>query len=1326
MSQAAKWFDPVIGVDIHLIQPPGPVPPVPVPHPFVGIVFDPVGMAVGMAINAAISGIFGGPFSGPVFINGMPAANTGTQVKGMPVHIPIGGVFVNPPSNEGTIITGSKTVHILGCSAARLTSMVMTCNDPVNMPTSVVMAVPNGKPVLIGGPDSLDVLAAVLSGIRTKWVSEKLHGLLQAKPGSWRSKVICFLTGHPVDVATGRVLTGHVDFCLRGPIPFKCERIYYSASTYRGPLGHGWHHSFDQHLTVREDAIFLRAEDGREIEFDYIEEGETTHNPVENLTLERQRDGFIVWASLGMILSFARQRSDGVFRLTAIKDQNGNTLQLRYELDRLVSVTDSRGRVIHFVNDALGRLVALKAPPPTGIGEHVTVARFEYDLAGDLVAAFDAQGKAFRYVYRNHLLVKETNRNGLSFHFAYDEYEPHGWCVRTWGDGGIYDHKLTYRKTAHITVVENSLGAKTTYLCNSAGLVSTVIDPIGGKTKYEWDDCCRKVVETDPLGRTFKYTYDAQGNTTELVDPIGNATRFEYNPHGVGTVLIDPTGARWERILDARGNLVATVDPLGTRISYRRDSTGRITDVLLPEGRDEHYRFVSKRAGQETTVYTDSNGCSSEYTRDAWERLIRYTDALGREVEYTYNLAGKIISMRLPNGALHRSEYDPEGNRVREINGDGKVTTFRYADMNRLVERVDARGNRVQFEHDTEGRLIRVVNESGESYELTRNQAGHVIATTGFDGRRCHFRVNQAGEVDAVTDSTGRPTTFERDGLGRVIVKKTSDGETAAFEFDGFGRMTSATNAHREIRWERDALGRVLREIQGDLTVEMAYDPVGRRRQRLVQTGQFASDCKYSYDKVDRVTSIAIGSQRLSLEWSPEGQLRGLEFGGKAKLEQRFDELDRLIEQQWRLTSAKIKLNRAYVYDEESNLIEKQDSRRGNSYFEYDETQQLTRATVPELGSLTFAYDANGNLTRAPNGANLEFGPGNRLRSTEELPWQFDSEGNTTFRPDETPGSGWRFEHNAENRLKRCIRRDKRSDQEESVEFGYDAIGRRCCKRSGERRTDYYYDGHLLAAERSNESGAAPIVYHFQPDSDFAPLLQVRGSSIFLFANDHLGVPQEIIDDSGQVRWSGSYHPFGKLVKEQAPDERVRNPFRFPGQYFDPETGLCQNGFRYYDSAYGRYTTQDPAGLAGDFNLYAYVRNPLCWIDPFGLYEMALGRTKYKDGTRLRDFANETNAQTWTDLGVTRGDKGWFPNIKKGIDGADHIHFNLTDLDIDRALKPVVIRPNKIEEDEAKNLTNMELQHIRNNWSKFKDKVTFWIKEDGKFKKLDKPPFECG
>ena len=70
--------------------------------------------------------------------------------------------------------------------------------------------------------------------------------------------------------------------------------------------------------------------------------------------------------------------------------------------------------------------------------------RFAYDADGDLIEATDALGHRFRYEYETHLLTRETDRNGLSFYFAYDGWDSEAYCVRTWGDGGIYDHVLDY------------------------------------------------------------------------------------------------------------------------------------------------------------------------------------------------------------------------------------------------------------------------------------------------------------------------------------------------------------------------------------------------------------------------------------------------------------------------------------------------------------------------------------------------------------------------------------------------------------------------------------------------------------------------------------------------------------------------------------------------------------------------------------------------------------------------------------------------------------------------------------------------------------------
>ena len=105
---------------------------------------------------------------------------------------------------------------------------------------------------------------------------------------------------------------------------------------------------------------------------------------------------------------------------------------------------------------------------------------------------------------------------------------------------------------------------------------------------------------------------------------------------------------------------------------------------------------------------------------------------------------------------------------------------------------------------------------------------------------------------------------------------------------------------------------------------------------------------------------------------------------------------------------------------------------------------------------------------------------------------------------------------------------------------------------------------------------------------------------MYYVISDHLGTPQQIVDSAGTVVWKAAFLPFGKA---QVLTETVSNNIRFPGQYFDAETGLHYNWNRYYDPDTGRYLTPDPIGLDGGLNLYAYVAgDPVNGLDPTGLF----------------------------------------------------------------------------------------------------------------------------
>jgi len=123
---------------------------------------------------------------------------------------------------------------------------------------------------------------------------------------------------------------------------------------------------------------------------------------------------------------------------------------------------------------------------------------------------------------------------------------------------------------------------------------------------------------------------------------------------------------------------------------------------------------------------------------------------------------------------------------------------------------------------------------------------------------------------------------------------------------------------------------------------------------------------------------------------------------------------------------------------------------------------------------------------------------------------------------------------------------------------------------------------------------------------------------LYYVHNDPLGTPQVLTDEAGTVVWRAQYDPFGKAAVDEDPDgdgSRVTSNVRFPGQYYDQETGLHYNYFRYYDPSTGRYVTADPIGLEGGINSYLYAKaNPLKDIDSRGLNVFIAGTANWDGG----------------------------------------------------------------------------------------------------------------
>jgi len=166
------------------------------------------------------------------------------------------------------------------------------------------------------------------------------------------------------------------------------------------------------------------------------------------------------------------------------------------------------------------------------------------------------------------------------------------------------------------------------------------------------------------------------------------------------------------------------------------------------------------------------------------------------------------------------------------------------------------------------------------------------------------------------------------------------------------------------------------------------------------------------------------------------------------------------------------------------------------------------------------------------------------------------------------------------------------------AEYTYNGVGQRIKKVTQTETRIFHYDlwGHLIA--ETNQSGQMLAEYVYLGDRLLSMIKP--GESVYYFHNDHLGTPQVLTNDSQAIAWKAVYTPFGEAVPSI---QTVDNPFRFPGQYYDAETGLHYNYFRYYNPQTGRYITPDPIGLEGGINLFTYVQNnPFIFTDTFGLY----------------------------------------------------------------------------------------------------------------------------
>ena len=170
------------------------------------------------------------------------------------------------------------------------------------------------------------------------------------------------------------------------------------------------------------------------------------------------------------------------------------------------------------------------------------------------------------------------------------------------------------------------------------------------------------------------------------------------------------------------------------------------------------------------------------------------------------------------------------------------------------------------------------------------------------------------------------------------------------------------------------------------------------------------------------------------------------------------------------------------------------------------------------------------------------------------------------------------------------------------------------------------------------------------------------------FITDHLGTPIEAYNQEGELIWEREQDLYGNSRQGFA-KKNFRCPFKYQGQYYDPEIELCYNRFRYYHPETGRYISQDPIGfLSGEANFFAYVSDTNAWVDVLGLGGSIYANTREMTDEEIARFFGD---EEWHD---TNAKKDYLGNFKKEMKGDTNADFH-----IDKDTNDIYLKTNKKE-----------------------------------------------
>jgi RHS repeat-associated protein len=855
-----------------------------------------------------------------------------------------------------------------------------------------------------------------------------------------------------------------------------------------------------------------------------------------------------------------------------------------------------------------------------------------YSATGKILAETRPNGITVTYTYHpgNDRIESITESGGGLYNRTWWEYTPAGDVRRVIIDDEAGDEIITqfsYDKARRLQRVESRVTRGTTFRADQWVV-------------YEFDAAGNPVAEThtsrDAPGSdlVIERVFDAYDRLA-AVTRGGVTTALEYNPDGTLASRTDGNGNRETRNYDAFRRLTRTqrAGEVTTLMSY--DSQDNVRTVTDPE--DHTTRYLYDDLGNRVQVDSPDSG-TTLYHHNGAGQVVRQDDANGHSTLLHYDAAGRLTAIDR-DGTDYDTRYDFDGC----ANGVGRLCAI-----------TTGWGHSIRYEWNGLGELASVTSDEGR-VSYTYGPQG-VLTSIGYpSGRRVLFDIDGGGlpvqirlhgadgsESILVDDigwsATGRPLTWRfANGLQTSIgidarqrvhaidvpgLPGWQDGS-----YDANGNLLGLTDGTAGFTFAYDALDRLIRADSNSWNMGFTYDGTGNRLSRtaegITETAAYEAGSnrltrfgarEYRLDPNGNTTTIlADGLPQRDFVYSAHNRLIQVLDGAAASVAAtyRYDALGQRVHKT--TTAGTLK----FVYGPRGELLAELDA-DGRVLHEYVYLQDRPVADLHEISDqpppaepreilidndAATVYGANWQTKSSPdaiNGTYLQ----NRKRVDRGVYWYV-----------EQPG----FDGGAHDVYVRWLQpAEEGSSTVYDIKVTGETTHRVIVEHAGRSPGDWVLLGNFEFAPPSaiTRQYVALTGFHnnygFEGtflEADAVKLVSTslpQGSSSLKFIHgDHLGTPRLDTDESGQVVWSARYLPFGEAtVAEDVDGDGIPYTLnlRFPGQYFDAESGLHYNIFRDYDPLTGRYLESDPIGLQGGLNTYAYaLGNPLRFADPLGL-----------------------------------------------------------------------------------------------------------------------------